>query len=71
MVLLRSPAIYSEELIPPGWESIYGLLKRFTNTGSGIDLRSIITKKQFDFLSESEQSQGDVIANEEIANESS
>ncbi len=32
---LRSPGIDSEELIPPGWESIPGLLKRFTNTGSG------------------------------------
>ncbi len=32
---LRSPGIDSEESIPPGWESIPGLLKRFTNTGSG------------------------------------
>ncbi len=32
---LRSPRIDSEESIPPGWESIPGLLKRFTNKGSG------------------------------------
>ncbi len=25
----------AQESIPPGWESIPGLLKRFTNTGSG------------------------------------
>jgi hypothetical protein len=31
---LRRPGIDSEEWIPPGWESIPGLLKRFTNTGS-------------------------------------
>jgi hypothetical protein len=31
---LRSPGIDSEESISPGWESIPGLLKRFTNTGS-------------------------------------
>jgi hypothetical protein len=28
------PGIDSEGSIPPGWESIPGLLKRFTNTGS-------------------------------------
>jgi hypothetical protein len=28
------PGIDSEGWIPPGWESIPGLLKRFTNTGS-------------------------------------
>jgi hypothetical protein len=33
--LSGSPGIDSEESIPPGWESIPGLLKRFTNTGSG------------------------------------
>ncbi len=32
---LWSPGIYSEESISPGWESILGLLKRSTNTGSG------------------------------------
>ncbi len=32
---LRSPGIDSEEPIPPGWESVTGLLNRFTNTGSG------------------------------------
>ncbi len=31
---LRSPGIDSEELIPPGWESIPVLLKSYTNTGS-------------------------------------
>ncbi len=31
---LRSLGINSEDSIPPGWESIRGLLKRFTNTGS-------------------------------------
>ncbi len=30
-VPLRSPGINAEESIPPGWESIPGLLKRFTN----------------------------------------
>jgi hypothetical protein len=34
--LSGSPGIDSEESIPPGWESIPGLLKRFTNTGSFI-----------------------------------
>jgi hypothetical protein len=28
----------AQESIPPGWESIPGLLKRFTNTGSGIQV---------------------------------
>ncbi len=32
---LRSPRIGSKESIPPGWESIAGLHKMFTNTGSG------------------------------------
>jgi hypothetical protein len=31
----RCPGIDSKELIPPGWESILGILKRFTNSGSG------------------------------------
>jgi hypothetical protein len=31
---LWSPGIDSEESISPGWESIYGLLKRSTNTSS-------------------------------------
>jgi hypothetical protein len=31
---LRSPGIDSNESIPPGWESIPELLKRFTNTSS-------------------------------------
>ncbi len=31
---LRRPGIDSKELIPPGWESILGLLKRFTGSGS-------------------------------------
>ncbi len=31
---LWSPGIDSEESISPGWESILGLLKRSTNTGS-------------------------------------
>ena len=30
----KEPWIDSEESISPGWESISGLLKRFTNTGS-------------------------------------
>ncbi len=30
-----SPGIDSEESILPSWESIPGLLERFTNTGSG------------------------------------
>ncbi len=25
----------AQESIPPGWKSIFGLLKRFTNMGSG------------------------------------
>ncbi len=32
---LRSSGIASNESIPPGWESMRGLLKRFTNSGSG------------------------------------
>jgi hypothetical protein len=28
----------AQESISPGWESILGLLKRFTNTGSGFVL---------------------------------
>jgi hypothetical protein len=32
----RSPGIDSEESTPPDWELIPGLLKRFTNTGSGV-----------------------------------
>jgi hypothetical protein len=32
---LRGPGIDSEESIPSVWESIPGLLKRFTNTDSG------------------------------------
>ncbi len=32
------PGIDSEESIPAGWESIPGLLKRPTNTGSGSDI---------------------------------
>ena len=35
---LRIPGIDSEEWIPPGWEPIPRLLKRFTNTRS--DLQS-------------------------------
>jgi hypothetical protein len=31
---LKIPGIDSEESFPSGWESIPGLLKRFTNTGS-------------------------------------
>ncbi len=31
---LRSPEIDSKKSIPPGWESIPGFLKRFTNLGS-------------------------------------
>jgi len=27
---------------PPGWESIPGLLKRFTNTGSGSKLTTVV-----------------------------
>jgi hypothetical protein len=27
----------AQESIPPGWDSIPGLLKRFTNTGSGLE----------------------------------
>jgi hypothetical protein len=36
---LGSPGIDSEESVPPGlgWESILGLLKSFTNTGSVIN----------------------------------
>jgi hypothetical protein len=33
---LRMPEIDSGESILPGWESIPGLLKRFTNTGTGV-----------------------------------
>jgi hypothetical protein len=36
---LRSPGFDSKETIPPGWESIPGLLKRFTNTGSSGPVR--------------------------------
>ncbi len=32
----RTPGIDSEESTPPDWELIPGLLKRFTNTGSGV-----------------------------------
>ncbi len=32
---LRSPGIDSKESIPPDWESIPELLKKFTNSGSG------------------------------------
>jgi hypothetical protein len=32
--ILKSPGIDSKELTPPGWESIPGLLKRFTKSGS-------------------------------------
>jgi len=34
---LRIPEIDYKEYIPPGWELIPGLLKRFTNTGSGYE----------------------------------
>ncbi len=37
--LLRSPGFDSKETIPPGWESIPGLLKRFTNRGSSGPVR--------------------------------
>ncbi len=36
-----SSRIDSEESIPPGWESIPGLLKRFTNTGSACEPHSV------------------------------
>ncbi len=37
---LRSPGTNYEEWIPPGWESIPMILKRFTNTGSGPSINS-------------------------------
>jgi hypothetical protein len=33
--------IYSGESIPTGWESVPGLLKRFTNSGSDIPISSV------------------------------
>ncbi len=36
-----SPGIDSEESIPPSWESIPGLLKRFTNTDSACEPHSV------------------------------
>jgi hypothetical protein len=39
----------AQESIPPGWDSIPGLLKRFTNTGSAsISLLSIRSKRKQD-----------------------
>jgi hypothetical protein len=34
LLRLRTPGIHSKESIPPGWESIPGLLKSFTKSGS-------------------------------------
>ncbi len=39
--ILWSPGFDSEESILPGWESITGLLKRSTNTGSDYSSRKI------------------------------
>ncbi len=36
---LRSPEIDSKESFSPDWESIPGLLERFTNSGSGGPVR--------------------------------
>ncbi len=51
--LLISPRIDSEESMPPGWESIPGLLKRFTNTGSvshGKYIREIFSRGSVFYL---------------------
>ncbi len=40
IVNFRGPGIDSKESIPPDWESVPGLLKRSTNTGSGAAGRS-------------------------------
>jgi hypothetical protein len=39
---LRRPGIDSEDSIPPGWESIPGLLNRFKNTGSGMAMEEAV-----------------------------
>ncbi len=38
---LGSPGIDSQESIPPGWESILGLLKMFTNSGSEFSIDTV------------------------------
>jgi hypothetical protein len=39
---LRRPGINFKEPIQTGWESIPGLIKRFTNSGSGTDSKAWI-----------------------------
>jgi hypothetical protein len=46
--------LIAQESIPPGWESIHGLLKSFTNTGSGSDLLYIYKKVTSRFSTDSE-----------------